>query len=288
MEESRYFCLNAEKKPIGPFGISQLREKLAMGTIQPDSYVAAVGGSAWVKLAEALPELIKRERAEVAVEGIPAPAFPQRQEYCPCCGVEQSSHSDAPMLRCESCQRELAPDPRSSLLAHFLSSLRRYACFKGRATRKEFWSFYIAQSLISVVFTLPIAYITMEQQPDASPAELMTAPLYKLFSAMSPTELAMHIGLLVTQLLLLLPYIGVAVRRFHDTGRMAFVPVIAIALGFAVQLAPHISEAAAAAVKPYSPIASIFFLVLIVIAFLDSHRGNNPFGPSSKYPQQKN
>ncbi len=286
MEESRYFCLNAEKKPIGPFGISQLREKLAMGTIQPDCYVAAVGGSAWMQLSEALPELIERESAELAEEAIPAPRLPPRPEDCPRCGAEQSSHHDAPMLRCESCQRELAPDPRSSFLAHFLSSLRRYACFKGRATRKEYWSFYIIQSLISVIFTLPIAYITMEARPDASPAELMSAPLYKLFSAMSPTELALHVGLLATQLFFLVPLIGVAVRRFHDTGRTGFIPVVALVLGFVLQLAPHISEAAADSIKPYSLLASIFFLVLIVIAFFDSQRGNNPFGPSSKYPQQ--
>lgn len=67
------------------------------------------------------------------------------------------------------------------------SVLRQYANFSGRATRSEFWWFYLAYTLVLVALNLVLG------------EENLVAPLCSLA--------------------LLLPSLAVGVRRLHDTGR---------------------------------------------------------------------
>lgn len=71
----------------------------------------------------------------------------------------------------------------------YVDVLKKYAVFSGRARRQEFWMF----TLFSVIISIVLAIID---------------------NAMGSIVLG-----LVYSLAVLLPSLGVAVRRLHDTGR---------------------------------------------------------------------
>lgn len=102
--------------------------------------------------------------------------------------------------------------------------LSKYVVFSGRASRSEFWWFTLFNFLVNVVATL--------------------------VDFMMGTELLS----IVTTLALLLPALGVAVRRLHDTDRsgwwilITFIPLIGI-------------------------------IVLIIWYATEGTRGDNRFGP---------
>lgn len=87
----------------------------------------------------------------------------------------------------------------------YTSTLKRYVDFKGRSNRAEFWTFILINSIISAI-------------------------LVKLVGFASPMAGQVVSG--IFSLLVLMPTIGVAVRRMHDLGKgggwvcITFVPII--------------------------------------------------------------
>ncbi|MER5203632.1 DUF805 domain-containing protein [Streptomyces sp. NPDC002825] len=85
----------------------------------------------------------------------------------------------------------------------YLDVLKKYAVFSGRARRKEFWMFYLFN--IIAVFILAIVDNVIGIYP------ALTGIYF---------------------LAVLLPYLGVTVRRLHDTGRsgwfilIGFIPLV--------------------------------------------------------------
>ncbi len=77
---------------------------------------------------------------------------------------------------------------------------RKYAVFSGRASRPEYWWFFLFQAVASLISrNLPVASLTVgDVDLEASVLEMVVA------------------------LLLLLPGLAVFVRRLHDTGRSAW------------------------------------------------------------------
>ena len=75
----------------------------------------------------------------------------------------------------------------------YLEVLKKYAVFTGRARRKEYWLFFLINTIISLLIGFVLGIIGLE-------------------------ELAFPVGLLYG-LLVLLPNLGVTFRRLHDTGR---------------------------------------------------------------------
>ncbi len=94
--------------------------------------------------------------------------------------------------------------------------LTRYAQFDGRASRKEFWMFYLFVMLVSIV-----GYIGM-----GIGAAMGSDVVVMLFSAV----------LILFFLATLVPSIAVAVRRLHDADKsgwfllLSFVPLAGIVL----------------------------------------------------------
>ena len=109
----------------------------------------------------------------------------------------------------------------------YLDVLKKYAVFDGRASRQEFWMFTLFNIIISVVLAVIGVIIDFPY-------------LSTLYS-----------------LAVLLPTLGVGVRRLHDTGRsgwwylISFVPLIGI-------------------------------IVLIIFWAQDSQPGDNKYGPNPK------
>lgn len=103
----------------------------------------------------------------------------------------------------------------------YLTVLKKYATFTGRATRSEYWYFVLFSAIISLVLVL---------------LDKMTGT-YDVQSGM---------GILsgVYSLAVLIPSVAVSVRRLHDIGRsgwwllLAFIPLIGalVILYFSLQV----------------------------------------------------
>ncbi len=108
--------------------------------------------------------------------------------------------------------------------------LENYVQFSGRARRAEYWWFTLA-NVIVLVALMVLSSIT---------SAFMV--LYYLYV-----------------LAILVPSLGVSVRRLHDTGKSGWFLLIA--------LIPFIGG-----------------IVLLVFMCIDGQRGTNQYGPSEKYP----
>ncbi|MGA8261641.1 MAG: DUF805 domain-containing protein [Arenicellales bacterium] len=116
----------------------------------------------------------------------------------------------------------------------YLEVLKKYAVFQGRARRKEYWFFVLFNIIITIV-------------------------LVAVDGAIGTTHVQGGMGVLsgIYTLAVLIPAIGVAVRRLHDTNRtgwwllIAFVPLVGA-------------------------------IVLIIFLVLDSNPGDNQYGANPK------
>ena len=125
-----------------------------------------------------------------------------------------------------------------------LMPLRRYADFKGRSRRKEFWMFFLMIVIVYSVFTVPLMMGGM-----GSAMAGQQAPGALFFVCM---------GLLgVFVLAVFVPALAVQVRRFHDQDRSGWMVLIG--------LIPYIGG-----------------LIVLVFMFLEGTRGPNRFGPDPK------
>jgi uncharacterized membrane protein YhaH (DUF805 family) len=80
----------------------------------------------------------------------------------------------------------------------YLTVLRKYADFTGRARRKELWMF----ALINFLITIPIAIVDM---------------IFGLYLGSGDNKVG--ILELIYAIAMILPNLAVGVRRLHDTGR---------------------------------------------------------------------
>lgn len=115
----------------------------------------------------------------------------------------------------------------------YLQVLKKYAVFDGRASRSEYWYFFLFNIIIGFIFGL--------------------------IDGFAGLAITSSVGVLggIYSLVLLLPGIGVFIRRMHDTGRsgwwwlIAFVPIIGA-------------------------------IMMIIWLVKDSDEGTNKYGPSPK------
>jgi uncharacterized membrane protein YhaH (DUF805 family) len=116
----------------------------------------------------------------------------------------------------------------------YLGVLKKYAEFNGRARRKEYWFFILFNLIISCV--LSVVDVFLGTYSAAAGLGILTG-LY---------------GLAV-----LLPGIGVTIRRLHDTGRSGWWILIAL-------------------------VPLVGWIVLLVFMLLDSQPATNAYGPNPK------
>jgi len=115
----------------------------------------------------------------------------------------------------------------------YMEVLKKYAVFNGRARRKEFWMFVLINLIISIVLSVIDGVIG------------------------TTTATGMGILSLIYALGVLLPAIGVSIRRLHDSGKSGWLLLLAF-------------------------IPLIGAIVLIVLYVLDSTPGDNKYGPNPK------
>jgi uncharacterized membrane protein YhaH (DUF805 family) len=90
----------------------------------------------------------------------------------------------------------------NSLLVNFFIVIKKYGVFQGRAHRREYWMFVLANFIVAVALSI-----------------LSGLPLLgKLFVAIS----------VIYSLAILIPGIAVSVRRLHDTNRSGLFMLLGI------------------------------------------------------------
>lgn len=137
------------------------------------------------------------------------------------------------------------------------TALTKYAVFTGRARRKEYWYFL----LFNVIVGFIIGFLgAIMQKPKAM------------------TLLSM-----VFTLAFLLPSIGVAVRRLHDTGRSGWWYLMAIPGFVFTQASSLLVSPENLQLRGLLTLGTLAFTIpLIVFYCQDSQPGANRFGPNPK------
>jgi len=135
----------------------------------------------------------------------------------------------------------------STAMDWFLYCLRHYVTFKGRASRSEFWCFYLV-----VIFGIAATYALRLIAPVAAPA---IQDSWNLFLA--------------------LPHMAVTTRRLHDVGR-SFWWVSAILIDFALVLVFELSNAPPLAMTILGLLAIVaFFLLLLILLYFTAMPGDS-------------
>ena len=124
----------------------------------------------------------------------------------------------------------VAPPQANDALAWMLLPLKRYADFEGRSSRKDFWMFLLFTNLVA-------------------------AALFVFGAVVSPD---LGVGFLLLGVLgVLLPFIAVQVRRFHDQGKSGWFALF--------NLIPYVG-----------------ILVILVFMLLEGTAGENQYGADPK------
>jgi len=124
------------------------------------------------------------------------------------------------------------------MLDSYIATFKKYAEFSGRATRSEYWTFVLGNIVVAILFGI----------------------LGAIFTQISDV-LGGIIGLLyfVFAIGIILPQLGVLVRRLHDTGRSGW--------WYWISLVPLVG-----------------FIILLVFLLTDS-TDDNEYGPNPKKAQ---
>lgn len=149
--------------------------------------------------------------------------------------------------------------------------LKRYADFKGRAARAEYWWFVLAYSVIQLVFMFIDAKFTPT-----------------IYGAYGPLRLALTVTLLV-------PIYAVTVRRLHDTEKSAWwvLPRIS-SLAFLLFPLLHVDQSIFEQLSGWSlATAIVLFLgwacaeiALFVFMVTRGTSGTNRYGPDPYGPDE--
>lgn len=136
--------------------------------------------------------------------------------------------------------------------------LKRYAQFSGRAPRAEYWWFWLAYVLASILIQI----------------------LARVWFAFALLGL-LYLGLII-------PMIAVGVRRLHDTNRSGWwllAPLVPYVVGLAMIVPAMRSSTALPTLAAFGPalalvgIGAVLAIVIFVFTVLPGTKGPNRFGP---------
>ncbi|MFM7598850.1 MAG: DUF805 domain-containing protein [Actinomycetota bacterium] len=144
---------------------------------------------------------------------------------------------------------------------------KNYVNFRGRASRSEFWWFYLFMVIVStVLYTVSMVGISTSADPQR-------------WGALAQVGI---IATLVWFLVTILPVSAVWFRRLHDSGKSGWWYLLTIAsgvLGFVLfALSALQNQVLFAAGAVFGLLSGIGGIVLLVFALLPGTRGPNRFG----------
>ena len=177
-----------------------------------------------------------------------------------------------------------------SLRGYFVRCItKKYSDFSGRARRKEWWSYILFQLLIFIVpVVLFVATTVGEMMSDPDTIQYMSQNpddeeyIYSLMSGNVYFWAMMIVGLL-----LLVPWLAVTCRRFHDVGIssglfwvVGGLTILINVIGLLALIEPGVIPHAVTSIS--SILSSLTGLVVLVIAFIPGKVGPNAYGPDPK------
>ena len=267
----KYYYLNSEKKPVGPQTVEEMKVLKQSGVINDETLAAVAGDSKWKPLSELMNDCSTWNNQ---VEGD--------------MNVATSNQESTEEL---------------SLWACFTRAFKLYATFKGRATRKEFWGFYLFYAIINYAISMITDLLTQLVMPETleaameraqgSSKDLALAMRVAVDYLSNPVFLTISIISSLIGLFMFIPFLSVSVRRLHDTGSGATgvaLGVIGIVwmytmIGLFVYTAVTSPENALSIMAPF--LCSIIFLIIVSIylfvkMLMPSKVGENKYGPQPR------
>lgn len=196
-----------------------------------------------------------------------------------------------------------------------------YATTRGRATRKEYWSFMLIFGVSWLI--LALTFVALLVSSFALSALAVNTDKLK-FAVAAVILLCITAGIAMLLLLMAPGLVTLQIRRFHDSGLSGWWTAVPIVFGTLSLFLPSVdalfthADAISAiflrlrnilsgvveTASPFSVTGSgkpfsipsefytvllvhseIFFLVMLILSLRDSQRGSNKYGPSSKYPE---
>lgn len=210
-----YYYLNSDKKPQGPYSKEDLNSLKASAIINDDTLAAAAGDSNWRPLRDVL---ISSECSTW-----------NKEIKCPHC--EKEIDEKFVPNKCPYCSKWIHGN-ELGLWGAFLFGLKNFSNFKGRASRTEFWGFFLFSTIIKIACNKLTEFITMNQSALLEKVVGDGNDNVHFFSIMReyicsiPVMIAMSIDFIIW-MILFIPFLAVSVRRLHDTGRTATPVVLA-------------------------------------------------------------
>ena len=127
-------------------------------------------------------------------------------------------------------------------MKYYLSVLKNYATFRGRARRSEYWYF----ALFNFIFAIIAAIL-----------DTLVGSSFTIETINGPVQTGYGFIYMIYTLAMFIPGLSVAVRRLHDIGKSGWYILVVLI-----------------------PLAG--FIWLLVLLFTDSEPGNNKYGPNPK------
>jgi uncharacterized membrane protein YhaH (DUF805 family) len=193
-----YYVHNGQS--FGPFDVDTLRRQRGNGTVGDETLVWTEGMASWTPygqlptLSLAVPPPIPYEAARNQRDHLPSAEADRR-------ALQRDWSSAPPSLSIPPQE----PARTGKRIHWYLQPFKKYAVFRGRARRREYWQFQFLNVIIVVVLIVIDANTGLSPQPGQS----VLASLYEL--------------------LVLLPSIAVGVRRIHDAGHSGWWLLLPIA-----------------------------------------------------------
>ena len=191
----------------------------------------------------------------------------------------------------EVIQNNTAPQGENlSVWGYFVRCItKKYSDFSGRARRKEWWSFILFQLLIFIVpVVLFVATSVGEMMSDPDTMQYMSQnpdDEEYIYSLMSGN--VYFWAMIIVGLLLLVPWLAVTCRRFHDMGIssglfwvVGGLAILNNVITLFVMIEPGVIPHAVTSI--ISILSSLVGLVILVIAFIPGKTGPNAYGPDPK------
>ena len=177
-----------------------------------------------------------------------------------------------------------------SLWGYFVRCItKKYSDFSGRARRKEWWSYILFQLLIFIVpVVLFVATTVGEMMSDPDTMQYMSQnpdDEEYIYSLMSGN--VYFWAMMIVELLLLVPWLAVTCRRFHDVGIssglfwvVGGLTILINVIGLLALIEPGVIPHAVTSIS--SILSSLTGLVVLVVAFIPGKVGPNAYGPDPK------
>ncbi len=148
-----YYYLK-DSTPVGPFSLDELHALHLEEKIALDTMVSKEGAAEWLPYSALLPKDAEAKLPPVPsapVKAEPVEPFAVAKEGCPYCQADLpiTQKREVPFV-CPTCFGDIHSKEKS-MWDQFCYAFGQYATFKGRATRAEFWSYMLFVMIFSFV-----------------------------------------------------------------------------------------------------------------------------------------